>query len=136
SNIVPSADIASSRSAVESWLHIASAVEFWLHVASAVELWLMGPARAGCDNVRAGARPLRPPTQPEQIRTLCGMRSSWCRWPQAGATRGVETTMPVLFRTIAIAALAAALLLPEGAAFGGFGQPAPVQLGVEDSGSA
>ena len=43
--------------------------------------------------------------------------------------------MPVLFRTIAIAALAAALLMPEGAAFAGLGQPTPWQLGLQDSGS-
>ena len=42
--------------------------------------------------------------------------------------------MPVLFR-IAIAALAAALLMPEGAAFAGLGQPTPWQLGLQDSGS-
>jgi len=43
--------------------------------------------------------------------------------------------MPVLFRTIAIAALAAALLMPEGAALAGLGQPSPWQLGLQDSGS-
>jgi cytochrome c oxidase subunit 2 len=41
--------------------------------------------------------------------------------------------MPVLFRTIAIAALAAFLLLPEGAALAGLGQPSPWQLGLQDS---
>ena len=41
--------------------------------------------------------------------------------------------MPVLFRTIAIAALATFLLLPEGAALAGLGQPSPWQLGLQDS---
>jgi cytochrome c oxidase subunit 2 len=41
--------------------------------------------------------------------------------------------MPVLFRTIAIAALAVFLLLPEGAALAGLGQPSPWQLGLQDS---
>jgi len=43
--------------------------------------------------------------------------------------------MPVLFRTIAIAAFAAALLMPEGAALAGLGQPSPWQLGLQDSGT-
>jgi cytochrome c oxidase subunit 2 len=41
--------------------------------------------------------------------------------------------MPVLFRTIAVAALAAVLLLPEGATLAGLGQPSPWQLGLQDS---
>jgi len=52
---------------------------------------------------------------------------------RAAAIQGAETTMPVLFRTIAIAALAALLLLPEGAALAGLGQPSPWQLGLQDS---
>ena len=43
--------------------------------------------------------------------------------------------MPVFLRTIVIAALAAALLLPEGAAFAGLGQPSPWQIGLQESGS-
>jgi cytochrome c oxidase subunit 2 len=43
--------------------------------------------------------------------------------------------MPVLFRTIAIAALAALLLMPDGAALAGLGQPSPWQLGLQQSGS-
>ena len=43
--------------------------------------------------------------------------------------------MPVFFRITAIAALAAALLLPEGAAFAGLGQPTPWQIGLQDSAS-
>jgi len=43
--------------------------------------------------------------------------------------------MPVFFRTIAIAALAAALLMPEGAAFAGLGQATPWQIGLQESGS-
>jgi cytochrome c oxidase subunit 2 len=43
--------------------------------------------------------------------------------------------MPVFFRTIALAALAAALLMPEGAAFAGLGQATPWQIGLQDSGS-
>lgn len=43
--------------------------------------------------------------------------------------------MPAFFRTIAIAALAAALLMPEGAALAGLGQPSPWQIGLQDSGS-
>jgi cytochrome c oxidase subunit 2 len=56
-------------------------------------------------------------------------------WPHAVAIQGVETTMPVFFRITAIAALAAALLLPEGAAFAGLGQPTPWQIGLQDSAS-
>jgi cytochrome c oxidase subunit II len=41
--------------------------------------------------------------------------------------------MPALFRTIVIAALAAALLTPEGAAFAGVGQPSPWQIGLQQS---
>ena len=48
--------------------------------------------------------------------------------------------MPVFFRTVVLAALtfavlAAALLMPEGAAFAGLGQPTPWQIGLQDSGS-
>ena len=43
--------------------------------------------------------------------------------------------MPVFLRTIVIAALAAALLLPEGVAFAGLGQPSPWQIGLQQSGS-
>jgi len=43
--------------------------------------------------------------------------------------------MPVFFRITAIAALAAALLLPEGAAFAGLGQPTPWQIGLQEAGS-
>jgi len=41
--------------------------------------------------------------------------------------------MPAFFRTIAIAALAAALLIPGGAALAGLGQPTPWELGLQDS---
>jgi cytochrome c oxidase subunit II len=55
----------------------------------------------------------------------------------AAAFEGAETTMPVFFRTIAIAAaiLAAALLVPDGAAFAGLGQASPWQIGLQDAGS-
>jgi cytochrome c oxidase subunit 2 len=43
--------------------------------------------------------------------------------------------MPVFFRMTAIAAMAAALLLPEGAAFAGLGQPSAWQIGLQDSAS-
>jgi cytochrome c oxidase subunit 2 len=47
--------------------------------------------------------------------------------------------MPVFLRTVAIAAaviaVAAALLMPEGAAFAGLGQATPWQLGLQDAGS-
>jgi cytochrome c oxidase subunit 2 len=43
--------------------------------------------------------------------------------------------MPVLFRIIAVAALAAALLMPEGAALAGLGQPSPWQIGLQEAGS-
>ncbi len=43
--------------------------------------------------------------------------------------------MPVFLRTIVIAALAAALLLPESAAFAGLGQPSPWQIGLQQAGS-
>jgi len=41
--------------------------------------------------------------------------------------------MPVFFRTLSVAALAAALLMPEGAALAALGQPSPWQLGLQDS---
>jgi cytochrome c oxidase subunit II len=41
--------------------------------------------------------------------------------------------MPVIFRTTAIAALAAALLLPAGAAFAGLGQATPWEIGLQES---
>src|SRR6266852_4397429 len=63
------------------------------------------------------------------------MRSYGACWPCTAAIQGAETTMPVFFRTIAIAALAAALLMPEGAALAGLGQPTPWQLGLQESGS-
>ena len=47
--------------------------------------------------------------------------------------QGVETTMPVFFRMTAIVVLAAALLLPEGAAFAGLGQATPWQIGLQES---
>jgi cytochrome c oxidase subunit 2 len=56
-------------------------------------------------------------------------------WPFAAAIQGAETTMPVFFRTIAIAALTAALLMPAGAALAGLGQATPWQVGLQDSGS-
>jgi len=43
--------------------------------------------------------------------------------------------MPVFFRILAIAALAAAMLLPDAAALAGLGQPSPWQLGLQDAGS-
>jgi len=41
--------------------------------------------------------------------------------------------MPALFRTIVLAALAAALLTPDGAAFAALGQPSPWQIGLQQS---
>jgi cytochrome c oxidase subunit 2 len=41
--------------------------------------------------------------------------------------------MPALLRTIVIAALAAALLTPDGAAVAGVGQPSPWQIGLQQS---
>jgi cytochrome c oxidase subunit II len=43
--------------------------------------------------------------------------------------------MPVFFRILAVAALAAALLSPDGAALAGLGQPSPWQIGLQQSGS-
>ena len=43
--------------------------------------------------------------------------------------------MPVFFRTIAIAAVAAALLMPEGAAFAGLGRPRPGRSACRNCGS-
>ncbi len=43
--------------------------------------------------------------------------------------------MPALFRTIVLAALAAALVMPDGAAFAGLGQPTPWQIGLQQSGT-
>ncbi len=43
--------------------------------------------------------------------------------------------MPVIFRTIAIAAIATALLMPAGAAVAGLGQPSPWEMGLQQSGS-
>jgi cytochrome c oxidase subunit II len=52
--------------------------------------------------------------------------------PLAAAIHGAETTMPALFRSILIAAVAAALLIP-GAAFAGLGQPSPWEIGLQGS---
>jgi len=41
--------------------------------------------------------------------------------------------MPVFFRITVMAALAAALLMPEGAAFAGLGQATPWQIGLQES---
>jgi cytochrome c oxidase subunit II len=41
--------------------------------------------------------------------------------------------MPLFFRITVIAAMAAALLMPEGAAFAGLGQPTPWQVGLQES---
>jgi cytochrome c oxidase subunit II len=43
--------------------------------------------------------------------------------------------MPVFFRTVVLAALAAVLLLPETAAFAGLGQATPWQIGLQESAS-
>jgi cytochrome c oxidase subunit II len=43
--------------------------------------------------------------------------------------------MPALFRTIVIAAVAAALLTSGGTAFAGLGQPSPWQIGLQQSGT-
>jgi cytochrome c oxidase subunit II len=52
------------------------------------------------------------------------------------AIQGAEMTMPVFLRTIAIAAaivgLAAALLVPDGAAYAGLGHPSPWQIGLQE----
>src|SRR5579864_7289744 len=94
----------------------------------------MGPGRGACDNyarvafVRCGPRRSQQP-----IRTSCGVRGA--RRPSA-AFQGAETTMPVFLRTFAIAAavmaVAAALLMPEGAAFAGLGQATPWQIGLQE----
>src|ERR1700757_2745252 len=41
--------------------------------------------------------------------------------------------MPVLSRTTAVAAFAAALLMPVGAALAGLGQPSPWEIGLQES---
>jgi cytochrome c oxidase subunit 2 len=87
---------------------------------------------SGCDNVCAGVRLLRPPTQPKANSHLHA-EFVVPRVACAAAIQGVETTMPVFFRITAIAALAAALLLPEGAAFAGLGQATPWQIGLQES---
>jgi cytochrome c oxidase subunit II len=43
--------------------------------------------------------------------------------------------MPVLSRTTAVAAFAAALLMPVGAALAGLGQPSPWEIGLQESGT-
>jgi cytochrome c oxidase subunit II len=59
--------------------------------------------------------------------------------PSAAAFQGAKTTMPVFLRTIAIAAamiaVAAALLMPDRAAFAGLGQATPWQIGLQDAAS-
>jgi cytochrome c oxidase subunit 2 len=73
---------------------------------------------------------------PRRSRTpISHLDAEFAGWPCTAAIQGAETTMPVLFRTIAIAALAAALLMPEGAALAGLGQPTPWQIGLQDSAS-
>jgi cytochrome c oxidase subunit II len=116
------------------WLHIPSAVELWLHVASAVELWLMGLGRFRLRQCLRGSSPAASPDAAKsKLAPSCGVRGAG--WPHAAAIQGVETTMPVFFRITAIAALAAALLLPEGAAFAGLGQPTSWQIGLQEPGS-
>jgi cytochrome c oxidase subunit 2 len=55
------------------------------------------------------------------------------------AIQGAKTKMPVFSRTIAIAAalvaLAASLLMPEGAAYAGLGQATPWQIGLQEPAS-
>jgi cytochrome c oxidase subunit II len=43
--------------------------------------------------------------------------------------------MPVFFRITVMAVIAAALLMPEGAAFAGLGQPTPWEIGLQESAS-
>src|ERR1700730_6167415 len=105
------------------------------HIASTAELWFMRPGSSGCDAslkqefARCGPRRSRTPKSHlyAELRVQVG--------PCAAAIQGAETTMPVFFRTIAIAALAAALLMPEGSALAGLGQPTPWQIGLQDSAS-
>src|ERR1700730_8367623 len=83
--------------------------------------------------LQAGIRLLRRVPQPNaNFASSCGVRGPG--WPCAAAIQGAETTMPVFFRTIAIVALAA-LLMPEGAALAGLGQPTPWQIGLQESAS-
>src|SRR6516165_9297393 len=87
------------------------------HIASRAELWFMWPGFSGCNTPeQQGARCGRW-SQIDVIRVhllrrpCCGR---WCREAHAAAIQGAETTMPALFRTIVLAALAAALLTPDG----------------------
>src|SRR3984957_372212 len=106
-----------------------------MHVASTVELWLMGFwAFRRRYVLQAGIRLLRSAPQPNaNFASSCGVRGPG--WPCAAAIQGAETTMPVFFRTIAIMALAA-LLMPEGAALAGLGQPTPWQIGLQEFASS
>jgi cytochrome c oxidase subunit II len=89
-----------------------------------------------CSPLHAGERSARSPTAAPDAAE--GKFASPCRirgagWPYAAAIEGVETTMPVFFRITVMAAIAAALLVPEGAAFAGLGQPTPWQIGLQES---
>jgi cytochrome c oxidase subunit II len=68
-----------------------------------------------------------------QIRIL--MPNSRCGLAVCGRIQGVETTMPVFLRMTVLAVIAAALLMPEGAAFAGLGQASPWEIGLQDSAS-
>src|SRR5450755_120249 len=86
---------------------------------------------------RAGRRPLWPPVADRS--QDCALLPRLYRGPRAqvgplaAAIQGAETTMPALFRTIVIAALAAVLLTPGGAALAGLGQPSPWEIGLQQS---
>src|SRR5262249_30884543 len=89
-----------------------------------------------CRPLQAGDGRVRSPTAAADAAK--GKFASSCRFRDAGrpypaAIQGVETTMPVFFRITVMAVIAAALLMPEGAAFAGLGQATPWEIGLQDS---
>ncbi len=98
----------------------------------------MWPGFSGCITPEQEGARCGPWSQIEvDIAPYCGvLLRSMVRVGRRTATiQGAETTMPALFRTIVLAALAAALLMPDGAAFAGLGQPTPWQIGLQQSGT-
>ena len=103
-----------------------------MHIASAPELWFERPGKSP---------PAAPPTEE---RGPCRGALSEAgfdperRWPvRQGLTidfvEGAETTMLVLKRLAAVAAVTIPGLLGNGAAYAGLGQPSPWQLGFQQS---
>ena len=101
-------------------------------IASTAKLWFMSAGFPGHHAPRDQETPAAAPSQ-SNVKIAPYGTVTVRIGPLTAAIQGAETTMPVLLRTIAIAALAAFLLVPEGAALAGLGQPTPWEIGLQDS---